>query len=263
MKNDTEKVVILIPIYRAFFDDFEKKSLKSVNQHLKSFPIIFIAPESLDIDFLKEYEIQFNYEICRFEDHFFKSINGYNQLLLSSHFYEAFLNYEYMLICQTDAYVFKNELSLWISKGFDYIGAPWLDSKKILFNHKPRFIFNKIKRIFGLKQRLYNHINQVGNGGFSLRKTKLFYNISLKEKDQIAYFLSNKEKENYHIEDVFWSLYVPQKHSFLKPDYKTALCFCVDRKPEVAFGFLNGELPFACHGFNKKGVVKFWSKYIS
>src|SRR5690606_15688173 len=234
MKNDTEKVVILIPIYRAFFDDFEKKSLKSVNQHLKSFPIIFIAPGSLDIDLLKEYEIQFNYEICRFEDHFFKSINGYNQLLLSSHFYEAFLNYEYMLIFQTDAYVFKNELSLWISIGFDYIGAPWLDSEKILFNHKSRFIFNKIKRIFGLKQRLYNHINQVGNGGFSLRKTKLFYNISLKEKEQITYFLSNKEKENYHIEDVFWSLYVPQKHSFLKPDYKTALCFCVDRKPEVA-----------------------------
>lgn len=263
MKNETKRVVILIPIYRAFFDDFEKNSLKSVNQELKSFPIIFIAPHSLDIDFLKNYEIQFDYEIYRFEDHFFKSIDGYNKLLLSTHFYEAFLNYEYILICQTDAYVFKNELSFWVSKGFDYIGAPWLDSKKVLFNHKSRSVFNKIKKTIGLKQRLYNHINQVGNGGFSLRKTLKFYEISNIESNAISYFLEHREKENYHVEDVFWSLYVPQKHSFLKPDYKTALRFCVDRKPEVAFDYSNGELPFACHGFNKKGVVKFWSKYIS
>ncbi len=93
--------------------------------------------------------------------------------------------------------------------------------------------------------------------------SKLFHEISIKESKNISYFLEHREKENYHIEDVFWSLYVPKKHSFQKPDYKTAMRFCVDRKPEVAFGYLNGELPFACHGFNKKGVVKFWSKYIS
>lgn len=263
MKNDTKKVVILIPIYRTFFDDFEIKSLKSVNQHLRNFPIIFIAPQSLNIDFLKKYKIQFDYEIYRFEDVFFKSIDGYNQLLLSSHFYKAFLNYEYMLICQTDAYVFKNELYFWVSKGFDYIGAPWLDSKRVLFNHKSRSIFNKLKKSIGLKERLYNHINQVGNGGFSLRKTAKFVEISTKEAITIDYFLKNREKENYHVEDVFWSLYVPQKYSFLKPDYQTAMHFCVDRKPEVAFSYLNGKLPFACHGFNKKGVIKFWSKHIS
>ncbi|UUV20636.1 DUF5672 family protein [Paenimyroides aestuarii] len=263
MKNDTQKVVVLIPIYRDFFDDFEIKSLKSVHNELSNFPIIFIAPESLNTDFLNRYEITFNFEIYRFEDDYFRSIEGYNQLLLSSHFYKAFLNYEYLLICQTDAYVFKNELSSWVSKGFDYIGAPWLDSKKVLFNHTSRSIFNKIKKKIGLKERLYNHINQVGNGGFSLRKTAKFHEISTKEEVAINNFLKNKEKENYHIEDVFWSLYVPQKYPFLKPDYQTAMRFCVDRKPEVAFTYLNGKLPFACHGFNKKGVVKFWSKYIS
>ena len=100
MKNDTKKVVILIPIYKAFFNDFEIKSLRSVNKQLKNFPIVFIAPESLDIDFIKQHEIKFDYEIYRFEDHFFKSIDGYNKLLLSAHFYEAFLNYEYILILQ-------------------------------------------------------------------------------------------------------------------------------------------------------------------
>ena len=168
-----------------------------------------------------------------------------------------------MLICQTDAYVFKNDLDFWISKNFDYIGAPWLDSKKIFFNHKLRFLFNKLKKSLGLKERLYNHINQVGNGGFSLRNVDKFYNISKKESKTIEHFIENKEKENYHIEDVFWSLYVPQKYELIKPDYQTAINFCVDRKPEIAFKYLNDKLPFACHGFNKKGVVKFWSKHIS
>lgn len=262
MSSNANKAIVLIPIYKSYFDDFEIKSLQSVSKNLSDFTIAFIAPKALNCDFIHNYNLGFKYLTVRFEDDFFKSIEGYNKLLLSSHFYESFLEYDYMLICQTDAFVFKNQLNWWVDKGYDYIGAPWLDSENKVFSHKPRSIFNKIKKVIGLHQKLYTHINQVGNGGFSLRKTKTFFDISLKEKSQINYFLSHKEKENYHIEDVFWSLYVPTKHTFLKPDYKTALHFCVDRKPEIAFNYLKGNLPFACHGFNKKGVVKFWTKYL-
>lgn len=262
MKEDRKDVVIIIPLYKSFLDDLEIKSLKSVSSHLRDFDIYLIAPESLNLDFLKNYDIQFNFKIQRFENHFFKSIDGYNELLLSSNFYKTFINYEFMLICQTDAFVFKNELPYWISQSYDYIGAPWLDSKNIFFRHKIRNLFNKLKKFFGLKYRLYNHINQVGNGGFSLRRIKMFYEIAKLETEQIHYFLKEKNKENYHIEDVFWSLYVPTKYSISKPDYKKALNFCVDRKPEIALAYLNEKLPFACHGFNKKGVINFWNKYI-
>jgi len=262
MTVSEDNVLVLIPLYRDFFDDFEQKSLASVGRHLHHFPIAFVAPESLNTTFLESYRLAFKYDIFRFEDAYFKSIEGYNRLMLSPDFYEAFLDFEYILICQTDAYVFKNELDYWVKQHYDYIGAPWLDSKNTFLSHSLRFVFNKFKKIFGLKEKLYTHINKVGNGGFSLRRTALFNHIALKEKKQIAYFLSNKEKENYHIEDVFWSLFVPQKYDFKLPDYKTAVHFCVDRKPETAFELLNGKLPFACHGFNKKGVSQFWSKHI-
>lgn len=262
MKNSTKEVIILIPLYKKYLDDFEIKSLESINKNLKKYNIAFITPKSLDLDFLKKYDIHFDYKIQTFENQYFKSIEGYNKLLLSSDFYKTFLEYEYILICQTDAYIFKDELNYWLSKKYEYIGAPWLDSKNLYIKHKIRKFYNNIKKYIGIKYRLYNHINQVGNGGFSLRNTKKFYEISLNESEQISYFLKNKEKENYHIEDVFWSLYVPKKYTLIKPDYKTALKFCIDRKPEIAFKINNNKLPFACHGFNKKGVKKFWSKII-
>lgn len=264
MKNDTKKVVILIPIYRTFFDDFEIKSLKSVNQELKSFPIIFIVPQSLDIDFLKNYEIQFDYEIYRFEDQFFKSIDGYNQLLLSSHFYEAFLNYEFMLICQTDAYIFKNELTFWVSRKYDYIGAPWLDSEPTFLRDFSRS-FNKIyRKLLNKKQRNFEHLNLVGNGGFSLRNIQKHYLISLEQQELINQHLKNRPESNYYIEDVFWSIQVPKLYpDFQIPEYKEALHFAVDRKPKRAFQLLENQFPFACHGFNKPKVFKFWKGKIN
>lgn len=262
MKESQEKVLIIIPVYRDYFDDFEKKSLGSVSKHLKEFQIAFVAPQSLNMSFLNAYDLDFEYSVFRFEDAFFSDIDGYNQLMLSSGFYQTFLDYKYILICQTDAYIFKNDLNYWLNKDYDYVGAPWLDSKNKFFSHQWRFIFNKLKKVFGYKEKCYRHINKVGNGGFSLRKTSVFFEIATKEQAQIKTFIANKEKENYHVEDVFWSLYVPKLHDVNIPDYKTALFFCVDRKPQIALELLNNQMPFACHGFNKKGVANFWSKYI-
>src|SRR5690606_20423643 len=131
----------------------------------------------LDTSFLESYELKFEYNIFRFDNAFFSSIDGYNQLMLTPDFYKTFLDFEFILICQTDAYVFKNDLDFWLDKGFDYIGAPWLDSKNKFFNHQWRFAFNQVKKIFGSKEKRYTHINKVGNGGFSLRNTNKFFEI--------------------------------------------------------------------------------------
>lgn len=45
--------------------------------------------------------------------------------MLSAEFYERFLAWDYILLCQTDAFVFRDELADWCARGYDYIGAPW------------------------------------------------------------------------------------------------------------------------------------------
>src|SRR5690554_2678505 len=83
MTVSEDNVLVLIPLYRDFFDDFEQKSLASVGRHLHHFPIAFVAPESLNTTFLESYRLAFKYDIFRFEDAYFKSIEGYNRLMLS------------------------------------------------------------------------------------------------------------------------------------------------------------------------------------
>jgi hypothetical protein len=39
----------------------------------------------------------------------------------SKQFYERFVAYDYMLIYQLDAYVFKDELDDWSAKGYDLL----------------------------------------------------------------------------------------------------------------------------------------------
>ena len=50
---------------------------------------------------------------------------GYNEMMMSEKFYELFSDYEYILICHVDAWLFRNELVEWCRKGYDHVAAPW------------------------------------------------------------------------------------------------------------------------------------------
>lgn len=43
-------------------------------------------------------------------------IAGYNQMMLSREFYQLFNDTEYLLICHTDAWIFRDELEDWCKK---------------------------------------------------------------------------------------------------------------------------------------------------
>lgn len=254
--------IILIPVYKNTFEPFEIKSLESVAKHLSEYTLCFIVPQDLNLSPISEIFPDLRFTVERFPNDYFYSIDSYSRLLMSPLFYKRFLNYKYILICQTDVYIFKNELAYWIVQDYDYIGAPWLDSKNIFFYHTFRKYFNLLLKTLGLKHRGFDHINKVGNGGFSLRKTQTFYDISIREEKQIETFQRAIPRTDHVIEDVFWSFYVPKKHHFYVPDYKTAAKFSLDIKPKEGMELNKGKLPFACHGFNKDNVSKFWQKYI-
>lgn len=254
---------IIIPIYKTSFDEFEIISLKSIFDNFLNYNITFICPDNLELNFLDKYDFIKQYRVERFKDDYFKNIDGYNKLLVANEFYKRFEDFKYILICQTDVYIFKNELENWISKNYDYVGAPWIASKRNFINIFFETTNNLYRKTTGKKLKNTERIFKVGNGGFSLRKIEKFIKIIDLEIKNIEKFETDRFNNDYYIEDVFWSLYVPKFYSDFKiPDWKEALSFCIDRKPKLAFKLNNNKIPMACHGFNKPKVTKFWKKFI-
>ena len=138
------KKVIVVPLYRSEMSAEETASLRQCGKIFSSRDIVFAAPEKLDCQ-IQQQSIS-SARIERFDDSYFTSISSYSRLLLTPEFYSRFSDYDYMLIYQLDAWVFRDELDCWCEKGYDYIGAP--------------FVIN-----FGQKEHII-----VGNGGFSLRR---------------------------------------------------------------------------------------------
>ena len=139
------KTVIAIPCYRKGLDREEKASLLQCSKVFGSkYDIVFCIPEDLDCS--TYLDIVPHAQVKRFDNKFFSSVSTYSWLLLTPDFYLRFYEYEYMLIYQLDAWVFRDELEEWCKKGYDYIGAP-----------------------FVLKSGDVESVI-VGNGGFSLRR---------------------------------------------------------------------------------------------
>lgn len=164
-------VCIVVPIYKEFVDlsEGEKYSLNQLYSKLEHHPICFIGPRKID------WEIYINGALRTkllpklkfFNSRYFANIGGYNNLLLSRSFYQSFKKFEYILIYQLDALVFKDELDYWCGKNYDYIGAPWFEG-------------------WGHAQN-DSEIVGVGNGGFSLRKIKTFTRL-LRRANFISFF---------------------------------------------------------------------------
>ncbi|AYN03261.1 DUF5672 family protein [Flavobacterium sp. 140616W15] len=145
MKNT---VKIIIPIYKEHFGELEEKSFLQCVKVLKNYDIVLVQPEGLDNSYITN---EFNQiKAISFPKRYFENIDGYNELLLSSLFYEAFLDSEYILIYQLDAFVYKDALEEWCQKGYDYIGAPWIATPEstILLKY-----YNKIVRKFRSKRK--------------------------------------------------------------------------------------------------------------
>ncbi|HVX25463.1 MAG TPA: DUF5672 family protein [Parafilimonas sp.] len=263
-------VVAGIPIYSKNLSKEEKISLEKCIMLLKC-DIVFIAPQSLNVSWYKFFcsgkkRIRFE----RFDDLFFKDIEGYNMLLMSSVFYQRFLNYDYLFIHQLDVFIFRDELETWCSKNYDYIGAPWIEtlwlenaynliSNEILAskNYFTRIFYRGIWRLKSINASRVS----VGNGGCSLRKVKYFYKRTRLNEQK-------KFKWKYN-EDLFWSIYITLINPFFKkPSPKEALKFAFDFNPQVCFDMNKQQLPFAAHAWFRNDEVyknnfNFWKHFIT
>jgi hypothetical protein len=254
------KAVVVIPFYKDRLSSFEQISLKQCLSILSDYDIVAIKPDKLNLETI--IPVKSFAGIISFDDNYFETIYGYNQLMLSAHFYKNFLNYEYILIYQLDAFVFADQLEYWCDQGFDYIGAPWLRSKShssILstFLHKIknyRYVRYNIKDKNGLP-KIEQLEDRVGNGGFSLRRVSLFVEYCSKFESLIESY--RMRKDSWFNEDIFWAVELNRKKRRLKiPNVKKALQFAFETNPFRALKLNNNKLPFGCHAWDKN--LDFW-----
>lgn len=245
-KSKSSSIAVLIPIYQAELTLEEKASLKQCVAVLNKYPAILVKPEKLDVTFIqKEYP---DLQAVSFSDDYFTGTDAYNRLLVSIDFYKTFQTYEYVLIYQLDAFVFKDELEQWCQKGYDYIGAPsfhWSELDALPASEKDKFS-NALS-----SRRL------VLNGGLSLRKISSFIRYL-----NIYNRFYKPWKGN---EDMLFSQdatrLIPMKLFLKLPSWQEALLFAFEKSPEASYELTGHKLPFGCHAWQRYDP-QFWSKFI-
>jgi len=258
-KKTNKQVVVVLSIYQKKFTEDEKISLKQLRKQLyKKYEICLYTHKDM-LKYIKKEPLLQGYKIKIFPKKFF-TYQGFNKLLKSQKFYTSFKDYKYMLVIHTDCLIFKNDLSYFCEKNYDYIGAP---------------IFNDYS-----SEKLIYHF--VGNGGLSLRKISTAIKVLESRKNPIKFLkwsiphflklpkkLFNKFilKNEYPIssllsrnEDIFWSCeakkFYPQ---FKVAPFKEACKFSIENGREKCMEINSGELPFGCHAFHHH--KDFWRKH--
>lgn len=252
---------VVIPIYRTALSDDEWISLERCFSILNSFPVTFVSPEGLDLTPVTDRFPTAHVE--RFDPTFFAGRDGYNHLMLSAEFYERFLAWDYILLYQTDAFVFRDELAAWCARGYDYIGAPW--PLRPIYANPLYKIASRLKSFLLRKDHAQRHIvrNKVGNGGFSLRRTQTIYDLLRNNPERVAYYKERVGLASRYYEDVFYAVEAPALNpSFRIPSVQEALGFSFDTYPHLCFRMNGGKLPFGCHSYHRRRRWKFWQPYI-
>lgn len=260
-------VVVVIPIYKVIPNELENRSFVNCLTILGNHPIVIVAPKHLDLSYYTKFKSEIT--IIRFEDYYFDSIQGYNKLMISKVFYTTFKEFEYLLIHQLDAYIFKDELIQWCNLDYDYIGAP----------------------VFNFRTDHFSQITEVAtlNGGLSLRKTQTAINAlnsfhkiytfrdllrkNWKDSKILGFFKSCYffliGNNTFHLfnrydrnEDLFWAIKCKQiLRNYKVPEVEISVKFAIDNHPDKAFEMGNYTLPFGCHAFDKN--IEFWKNYIT
>ena len=209
---------VVVPIYQPLTSPAERLSLQQTLDTLTDRPVYVVGPHKLE-PYFNQLRVEFHSRIRykTYADQFFMGVKGYNNLLLSRCFYQAFDEYEYMLIVQTDALVLSNALEEWCAKQYSYVGAPWFDG----YTTPTRPL----------------RLSNVGNGGFSLRRIpdflkvlsrpRVFKNVLMENWPGSLLSTVYRYIKDYHSlvygdvhlnvdvnEDLFWGLFVPRQCSF-------------------------------------------------
>lgn len=256
-------VCVVIPVYKNTLSHYETISLTQCVRVLSPYPMALVCPVSLDVSWLvDQFPVLKTYT---FDDQFFTDVQAYNRLMLSAAFYNTFTSFEFVLIHQLDAFVFRDELANWCRRDYDYIGAPWLRDRDfsnqleaIWFNLKRQVAtWLDLKKADGVTPREIISLNRVGNGGLSLRRVAALRRALHRNSHRIRAY--EQQPMHQFNEDIFFGIEINRFWPHLRiPDFRTAIQFAVEFYPERAIETYNGgQLPFGCHAWNIHGTA-YW-----
>jgi len=269
LKTTAPKAAVLVPFYQEEPAENEKKSFLNLLDCIQDSPVILCCPESLNTDTMLALagEQGRDIQIERFADESFSSVRSYNLLMLHKTFYERFLQYDYVLIHQLDAWVFANELKTWCQKDYDYIGSPWFFR-------------------FGDATETSRMLPWAGNGGFSLRRVKAMLSViekiqqapTLRERLLLLWLCEKRLKFkllrklllqpfdsalNYYRELDIWE---DQVYAILHNDMinvaspEESRGFAFEVNPKRLYKENQYKLPFGCHAW-EKFEPEFWKAF--
>lgn len=155
---------IAIPLHRSNLSAVELQRVSLTLRHADEGCCFFVGPKGLDLTQLKSRWP--NVRFLAFEPEAFSSVATYNTWVLQPDLYRRLSEFDFILICQTDAILVRQlpESDTW---NFDYLGAPWVPPYRLGWNPWR-------KRLTGSGPALARRELVVGNGGLSLRRTETF-----------------------------------------------------------------------------------------
>lgn len=225
-------VAVLIPIYKPALSPLEEFSVTHSLSLIKERECVFVAPDGLDVSYYQKHYPRLRFELFAPEN--FTSVESYSRLLLSPDFYRRFLAYEFILILQPDAILFRDDLDFWMDQGYDYIGAPWPEGIEITLW---RDDFQGERR-----QRIRTH---VGNGGLSLRRVRSCLELINEFPETYAAFVRSGTNE-----DAYFSLLATQSAGFRIPEPIVASRFSMELGPEYYLSVNGHRIPMGSHGWS-------------
>lgn len=241
---------IVIPIYKSSLDPIEEISIKSLKNIVedKNYDIYFITHMGINRENYIKYfpKAKFKY----FKRSYFENTKTYSYLCLSYDFYNRFSAYEFMLIYQLDCYLFRDEISAWCNKNYDYIGAP-------IFSNNAGWSLEKIDQNGKV---ILSPV--VGNGGLSLRKIETFKNMFDPNGEfRQEYELTDKIFKKVIYEDWYICNVISRFYDIHIASWEDACKFSLDMNVEAFYDASDSnELPMGTHAWDKN--IRFWKKVI-
>jgi Protein of unknown function (DUF5672) len=265
------RVAIVTPIHRFPLAPDEEISIRHLRHFLGDFPRYIIGPAQPPAEYS-------DFEFRAFPRRYFRSMHAYNLLMVSWRFFEAFADYDYILVYEPDCLVFSSDLESWCAKGWDYAGAPWFDdflddtTRGFWKVGNSGLSLRRVSAALGVLSK-----NPLEDPQIRLEKTPKFAQSPQLRKAYIAlrtnllpagfrnsadWLLRKRLKDKPFRNDTFWALDARRiQPDFTIPTPMEAVGFSFEMAPRYCFEQNGQRLPFGCHAWAKYDRT-FWEPYL-